>query len=52
MPYKQAFAVAACMNLSFAFFHLFAVKDPNLKQLRKRIDSKLFLNDKQGIEEK
>lgn len=46
MPYKEAFAVAACMNISFAFFHLFAVKDPNLKKLRKNIDSKLSLNEK------
>ena len=45
MPYKKAFAVAACMNFSFAMFHLFAVKDPNLKQMRKRIDQKLQNND-------
>ena len=44
MSYTDAFAVASIITFGFAFFHLFAVKDPDMKKLRNKIDLQL-LND-------
>lgn len=52
MSYEDAFAVASLINLVFGFFFLFAVKDPDMKSLRKKIDLKLQSTDKLNKYEK
>lgn len=40
MSYKEAFKVAAILVFGFSMFFLYAVKDPDMKRLRKKIDIK------------
>ena len=37
MDYFQAFSIASSLIFAFAFFFLFAIKDPNLDQLREKV---------------
>lgn len=52
MTYEKAFFVASLMTFGFAFFHLVAVKDPDMKKLRTNIDMKLLKSDNLDIDDK
>jgi MFS family permease len=52
MTYEKAFFVASLMTFGFAFFHLIAVKDPDMKKLRTNIDIKLLKSDNLDIDDK
>ena len=41
LSYEDAFSVAAVIVFGISIFLLFAVKDPDMKKLRKKIDLKL-----------
>jgi MFS family permease len=52
MTYEKAFFVASLMTFGFAFFHLIAIKDPDMKKLRTNIDIKLLKSDNLDIDDK
>lgn len=41
MSFKDAFFIAAMVTLGWSIFVLFAVKDPDMKSLRRKMDLKI-----------
>jgi len=41
MSFYDAFKTIAIVIMAFAFFYLFAIKDPDMKNLRKGIQNKM-----------